>query len=104
MGYSDGNVWFGDVGKGFCDFLFDGFEHFQSGYIKGIPVLDKLGFWFRYEVLSKPDSWGDGGTQRLGGSFSLHEKKDILFFVFINYVKQWLHDLYIKLISFFLDF
>lgn len=53
-----------------------------------LPVLDKFGFWFESEVLPKFGGLGNGGTLGLDGSFALHEKKDILFFVFINYVKQ----------------
>jgi hypothetical protein len=68
--------------------LFDGIEHFQPEIRKAVPVLDKFGFRFRDEVLSKFGSLGDGGAVGLGGSFTLHEKKDILFFVFINYAKQ----------------
>jgi hypothetical protein len=53
-----------------------------------VPVLNKFGLWFKSEVLSDFGGLGDLRTLRLDGSFSLHEKKDILFFVFINYVKQ----------------
>lgn len=56
-----------------------------------IPVLNKLRFWFKCEVLSESGGLGDGWTQGLVRSFTLHEKKDILFFVFINYVKELLH-------------